>query len=1001
MKRNLILKLITGTVITTTLFSGTSFRANGQWRVDSQGNYYFNDGSGFSFGWKKINNVIYYFDNNGVMQKGWIKYNDAWYFLDEGGALKTGWINFNNNWYYSNSAGIMQTGIIKINGKTYCFADNGVMQTKNMIIDGQFYTIANDGSVVGARVPEPDKVFDAFGNCVQSNSSLSENNISPIESMNMQKLVDTSEVGDFDAPIRKFTVTFRDYNGDEIDKMTVKEGNSVDIIDANKREGFKFIEWNTKRDGSGNGYNEDDQIRVHSDLNLYAVYKQEAEVTPISSISIEGENEVEIGKRVQLIANIKPSSATNTNVKWNIVNGTGEAVIDNSTGIIEGIKTGTVTVYAEAEDNPEIRSKDYVINVIEAKNLVESITITGPKSIDIDSGTAQLVAEIKPDNASNNNIRWIINSGSKYASIDEETGIVKAIANGEVEVIAKAIDGSGKISEPYIITITNQQPKLERINIATNNNIYKVSKGKTIEFNAFLTPNTDLSNEQSELEWSAKYISGANKGEDVKFNKESNTKIILTGTDEKGEIEVKAVSKKNPQIYSSRTVRVIQDAESVEIIATDDTGKQVSKESQDNTGNGATLVREAEIIKEGQVLNLSAKLGPNDTETKGVEWSIVNEDSNDDSVIATLSSTNDLHPTLTPKKDGNITIRATAKDNSKVYGELKVKISGQPVKATSINIDKITIKRNGIDIEVKPEDHFEVYTGDTIEFDASVDDAATNKKITWLIAEGKDFVKEKSKENNKYVLEVINPGKFRVIASADNGAGISTSKDINAIRTATSIMLSSKTGLVPYVQGIDYVVAEGKDIDFEAIINPSDALGSDIIWSVENINGDAEVRLDNLGSNNQNQSIGNVSKKSFLAVKTGDVKVIAKHKTGRETHRIVRILPITTDIDLKADKYNIELDKDETGFIQMTATSNIDAYSKYKWECKSSNKNLVAKISDSGYLEIKRIGDISGPVDISVTVRALDGSGKEAHNIIKVSPKAPIQNNTQGTTQNN
>ncbi|HCW54014.1 MAG TPA: hypothetical protein DG753_09810 [Clostridium sp.] len=1000
MKRNLILKLITGTVITTTLFSGTSFKANGQWRVDSQGNYYFNDGSGFSFGWKKIDNVIYYFDNNGVMQKGWIKYNDAWYFLDEAGALKTGWINFNNNWYYSNSVGVMQTGIIKIGGKTYCFADNGVMQTKNMIIDGQFYTIATDGSVVGTRIPEPDKVFDEFGNCIQSNSSISENNISPIESMNMQKLVDTSEAGDFDAPTRKFTVTFRDYNGDEIDKKTVKEGNSVDIIDANKRDGFKFIEWNTKIDGSGNGYNEDDQIRIHSDLNLYAVYKQEAEVTPVSSISIEGENEVEIGKRIQLIANIKPSSATNTNVKWNIVNGTGEAVIDNSTGIIEGIKAGTVTIYAEAEDNSEIRSKDYVINVVEAKNLVESITITGPKSIDVDNGTAQLVAEIKPDNVSNNNIKWIINSGSKYASIDEETGLVTAIANGEVEVVAKAVDGSGKISEPYTISITNQQPKLERINIATNNNIYKISKGKTVEFNAFLTPNTDLSNEQSEIEWSAKYISGVNKGENVKFDRESNTKIILTGTNEKGEIEVRAVSKNNPNIYSSRTVRVVQDAESVEIIATDDTGKQVSEGS---IQNGTTLVRTAEITKEGQVLNLSAKLGPNDTETKGVEWSIVNDNSSDDSVIATLSSTNDLHPTLTPKKDGNVTIRATAKDNSKVYGELKVKISGQPVKATSINIDKIIINRNGSDIEVKPEDYVEVYTGDTIEFEASVDAAATNKKITWLIAEGRDFVKEKSKENNKYVLEVVNPGKFRVIASADNGTGISTTKDINAIRTATSIMLSSKTGLVSYIQGIDYMVAEGKDIDFEAIANPSDdTLGSDINWSIENvIEGDTEVRLDKAGGNNQNETSGNVSKQSFLAVKTGDVKVIAKHKTGIETHRIVRILPITTDIDLKADKYNIELDKDETGFIQMTATSNINAYSKYKWECKSSNKNLVAEISDSGRLTIERIGDISGPVDISVTVRALDGSGKEAHNIIKVSPKAPIQNNTQGTTQNN
>ena len=41
MKRNLIVKLITGSVITTTLFTGIPFKAKGQWKVDGQGNYYF------------------------------------------------------------------------------------------------------------------------------------------------------------------------------------------------------------------------------------------------------------------------------------------------------------------------------------------------------------------------------------------------------------------------------------------------------------------------------------------------------------------------------------------------------------------------------------------------------------------------------------------------------------------------------------------------------------------------------------------------------------------------------------------------------------------------------------------------------------------------------------------------------------------------------------------------------------------------------------------------
>ena len=74
MKRNLIVKLITGSVITTTLFTGIPFKAKGQWKVDGQGNYYFYEGTGYSSGWRNIDGKVYFFDDNGVMKKGWINY---------------------------------------------------------------------------------------------------------------------------------------------------------------------------------------------------------------------------------------------------------------------------------------------------------------------------------------------------------------------------------------------------------------------------------------------------------------------------------------------------------------------------------------------------------------------------------------------------------------------------------------------------------------------------------------------------------------------------------------------------------------------------------------------------------------------------------------------------------------------------------------------------------------------------------------------------------------
>lgn len=77
----------------------------------------------------------------------------------------------------------------------------------------------------------------------------------------------------------------------------------------------------------------------------------------VSSISIrcegDAEAEVELGGQVQMIADVRPGNAKIKDVTWEVENGTGKAEITED-GVLKGLATGSVTVYAMAQDGSEV-----------------------------------------------------------------------------------------------------------------------------------------------------------------------------------------------------------------------------------------------------------------------------------------------------------------------------------------------------------------------------------------------------------------------------------------------------------------------------------------------------------------------------------------------------------------------------------------------------------------------------------------------------------------------
>ena len=79
--------------------------------------------------------------------------------------------------------------------------------------------------------------------------------------------------------------------------------------------------------------------------------------------------------------------------------------------------------------------------------------VDGEAEITDDGGTLQLKANVTPTNASNKNVTWSVDD-PRIATIDQ-TGLLTAVADGTITVMATAKDGSGKKGE-LVVEISGQ-----------------------------------------------------------------------------------------------------------------------------------------------------------------------------------------------------------------------------------------------------------------------------------------------------------------------------------------------------------------------------------------------------------------------------------------------------------------------------------------------------------------------------------------------------------------
>ncbi|MEK4295513.1 glycosyl hydrolase family 95 catalytic domain-containing protein [Paenibacillus sp. FSL R5-0914] len=238
----------------------------------------------------------------------------------------------------------------------------------------------------------------------------------------------------------------------------------------------------------------------------------------VQSITITSESSVITAKNgtLQLGATVLPANATKKSVIWSVhevdgITATDKATI-NQTGLLTAVKDGTVKVIATATDGSGVHD-EMDISISGQTDIIDPgtdpvnvgrITITSSgnvSTITAKNGTLQLGATVLPDNATNKSVTWAVygvdgTTETDIATIDV-SGLLTAVKDGTVKVVATAVDGSG-VQGDMVITISGQTDiidpgtdpvNVEKINITSAGNVSTITaKNVTLQLGATVLP---------------------------------------------------------------------------------------------------------------------------------------------------------------------------------------------------------------------------------------------------------------------------------------------------------------------------------------------------------------------------------------------------------------------------------------------------------------------------------------------------------------------------------
>ena len=365
---------------------------------------------------------------------------------------------------------------------------------------------------------------------------------------------------------------------------------------------------------------------------------------------VENENmELSAGKSMTLKAKLydaEDKTPTRTTVRWS-VSGDGAAYVTISSGGKLTVKSSykgdalPVTVTARTTDGSDIADSCEVMirpkatGVVIQRNDVNRVSMTYEIK-DPDDVKFRLTALVYPLDQASDAVKWT-SSNTKIATVSS-TGVVTCKGTGTVTIKATAKDGSGK-SASLKLTIT--KPVSE---ISFDGNSSYIGGGKTLTLKPEVLAADGKKPSNRAVTWS---ISG-----DTAYVSSFKNGVLKTKkVTERKYVTITATAKDGSDVSASIVVKICPATTSVQILNED----------------GSKVGSKTLYMRVGDELDLSAISYANGSSSGAAQtwtWSSSSKS----------CATVDSDGLVRAKKAGTVTIKAMAKDGTKKYDTVKIKI---------------------------------------------------------------------------------------------------------------------------------------------------------------------------------------------------------------------------------------------------------------------------------------------------------------------------------------
>ena len=579
-------------------------------------------------------------------------------------------------------------------------------------------------------------------------------------------------------------------------------------------------------------------------------------VTPklVKSITLSDEElTIERTYTRQLTATALPEDADNREVEWSS-DKTEIATVDEN-GLVTAVGTGTATITATAADGSGVTAS-CIVTV--TPKLAESVSLD-KKELSLErTATAQLTATVSPATADDQSVTW--SSGDIAVARVDENGMVMAVGVGETTITATTDDGTD-LTATCTVTVT---PKLVK-SLSLSETELSLENGSSGQLTAIISPQDadDVS-----VSWQTNNASAATVDATGRVTATGVGTAVITATTNDGTnlsatCTVTVTPKEVTHISFDKTTLTLKVNESSLITATvlpedaDDRrliwssgNNEVARVSSSgevtavgigeteitataNDGSGVSAVcrvtvlpimvtsiildRESLELFDNSSFQLTATVLPYNATDRTVTWQSTNDR------VASV----DADGTIYVWGVGETDIIATANDGSGVSATCHLTVI--PVMMESITLDK---------------EYLEIQDGDRVKLTVTALEPydVSDSSLTWTSSDENVATVYNGSSNGCYIL-AEGVGETDIIASANDGSGVSATCRVIVTPVKVSEILLGKTELV---------MVKGQSEKLIPTVWPDNASDKSLTWtssdeSVVMVDNDGNVEAVNAG----------------------------------------------------------------------------------------------------------------------------------------------------------